>query len=40
MLSDLNDSGVASLNGVTFANSRFVAVGASSAIKTSVSTLP
>ncbi len=31
-----NDSGVAVLNGVTFANGKFVAVGASSAIKTSV----
>ena len=35
-----NDSGVAALSGVTFANAKFVAVGASSAIKTSVSTLP
>ena len=31
-----NDSGVAVLDGVTFASSKFVAVGASSAIKTSV----
>jgi hypothetical protein len=31
-----NDSGVAALAGVTFANAEFVAVGASSAIKTSV----
>ncbi len=30
-----NASGVAALSGVTFANSEFVAVGASSAIKTS-----
>jgi hypothetical protein len=30
-----NDSGVAALDGVTFANSKFVAVGAASAIKTS-----
>jgi hypothetical protein len=32
-----NDSGVAALSGVTFANAQFVAVGTSSAIKTSVS---
>ena len=35
-----NDSGVAALSGVTFGNAEFVAVGASSAVKTSVSTLP
>ncbi len=35
-----NDSGVAALFGTTFGNGKFVAVGTSNAIKTSVSTLP